>query len=109
MLKQVFQILSIVKIEQAIRFIILTTMLLCHTFMHNYMGEKVTTKSSNVCEKVWVIYVYLISISFFHANFLVLRWKYKLKRKENNLGQIKNLLLCKKSVCYEFISTIIYL
>lgn len=52
MLKQVFQILSTVKIEQAIRSIILTFMLLCHMFMHNYMGEKVTDKSSNVCEKV---------------------------------------------------------
>lgn len=56
MLKQVFQILSTVKIEQAIRSIILTSMLLCHMFMHNYMGEKVTDKSSNVCEKVWVVY-----------------------------------------------------
>ncbi|XP_025267587.1 odorant receptor 22c-like isoform X2 [Camponotus floridanus] len=49
----VFQILSAVKIEQAIRSIILTSMLLCHMFMHNYMGDKVTDKSSNVCEKVY--------------------------------------------------------
>ncbi|EFN63963.1 hypothetical protein EAG_09576 [Camponotus floridanus] len=41
-------ILSAVKIEQAIRSIILTSMLLCHMFMHNYMGDKVTDKSSNL-------------------------------------------------------------
>ncbi|XP_072761711.1 uncharacterized protein [Anoplolepis gracilipes] len=49
----VFQILTIVKIEEAIRSIVFTIMLLCYMFMLNYMGHKVTNKSSNICEKVY--------------------------------------------------------
>ncbi|XP_072764540.1 uncharacterized protein [Anoplolepis gracilipes] len=49
----VFQILTIIQIEEALRSVILTILLLSYMFMFNYMGEKVTNQSSNMCEKVY--------------------------------------------------------
>ncbi|XP_072764358.1 uncharacterized protein [Anoplolepis gracilipes] len=48
-----FQTLTIFKIEEYFKAIALTTVLLCFLFMINYMGQKVTNDSSNICEKVY--------------------------------------------------------
>ncbi|XP_072764272.1 uncharacterized protein [Anoplolepis gracilipes] len=49
----VFQILTIIQIEEALRSVILTILFLSYMFVFNYMGEKVTNQSSNMCEKVY--------------------------------------------------------
>lgn len=54
---ETFQMLTIAgNIERAFRSTSVGIITLMYLFISNYMGQKVTDMSSNICEKVWVIY-----------------------------------------------------